>query len=77
MNFTVNGTNGNAADTVYVEVSTGEQLKAIQNAGNEALGYNYALMGDINASDVEDYVAIGTESEFTGTFDGRGNRILV
>ena len=76
LNFTVNGTNGNAADTVYVEVSTGEQLKAIQNAGSEALGYNYALMGDINASDVEDYVAIGTESEFTGTFDGRGNRII-
>ena len=76
LNFTVNGTNGNAADTVYVEVSTGEQLKAIQNAGSEALGYNYALMGDINASDVEDYVAIGTGSEFTGTFDGRGNRII-
>ena len=76
LNFTVNNTNGNAADTVYVEVSTGEQLKAIQNAGSEALGYNYALMGDINASDVEDYVAIGTGSEFTGTFDGRGNRII-
>lgn len=78
LNFTVNGTNGNAADTVYVEVSTGEQLKAIQNAGSEALEYNYALMGDINASDVEDYVAIGTGSGngFTGTFDGRGNRII-
>lgn len=78
LNFTVNNTNGNAADTVYVEVSTGEQLKAIQNAGSEALGYNYALMGDINASDVEDYVAIGTgdANGFTGTFDGRGNRII-
>lgn len=84
LNFTVNNTNGNAADTVYVEVSTGEQLKAIQNAGSEALEYNYALMGDINASDVEDYVAIGTgnvdadgnEIGFTGTFDGRGNRII-
>lgn len=78
LNFTVNGTNGNAADTVYVEVSTGEQLKAIQNAGSKALEYNYALMGDINASDVEDYVAIGTGNEigFTGTFDGRGNRII-
>ena len=78
LNFTVNDTKGNAADTVYVEVSTGEQLKAIQNAGSEALGYNYALMGDINASDVEDYVAIGTGSGngFTGTFDGRGNRII-
>ena len=33
-------------------------------------------MGDINASDVENYIAIGTGSEFTGTFDGRGNRII-
>lgn len=78
LNFTVNGTNGNAADTVYVEVSTGEQLKAIQNAGSEALRYNYALMGDINASDVSGYEAIGTGSSngFTGIFDGRGNRII-
>lgn len=78
LNFTVNDTNGNAADTVYVEVSTGEQLKAIQNAGSEALGYNYTLMGDINASHVKDYKAIGTGSDtgFTGTFDGRGNRII-
>ena len=77
LNFTVNGTNGNAADTVYVEVSTGEQLKAIQNAGNEALGYNYALMGDINASDIgNDYEAIGGTTGYNGTFDGRGNRII-
>lgn len=78
LNFAINGDKGNASESVYVEVSTGEQLKAIQNAGNEALGYNYALMGDINASDVEDYVAIGTGSGngFTGTFDGRGNRII-
>ena len=78
MNFAINGDMGNASESVYVEVSTGEQLKAIQNAGSEALGYNYALMGDINASDVEDYVAIGTGNEigFTGTFDGRGNRII-
>lgn len=74
--YNQNAQNADASKYVYVEVSTGEQLKAIQNAGNEALGYNYALMGDINASDVEDYVAIGTESEFTGTFDGRGNRII-
>lgn len=77
LNFTVNGTNGNAADTVYVEVSTGEQLKAIQNASNEALGYNYALMGDINASDIgNDYEAIGGTTGYNGTFDGRGNRII-
>lgn len=84
LNFAINGDMGNASESVYVEVSAGEQLKAIQNAGNKALGYNYALMGDINASDVEDYVAIGTgnvnaegnEIGFTGTFDGRGNRII-
>ena len=84
LNFAINGVTGNASESVYVEVSTGEQLKAIQNAGSEALEYNYALMGDINASDVENYVAIGTgnvdadgnEIGFTGTFDGRGNRII-
>ena len=78
LNFAINGYMGNASESVYVEVSTGEQLKAIQNAGSKALEYNYALMGDINASDVEDYVAIGTGSGdgFTGTFDGRGNRII-
>lgn len=78
LNFAINGDMGNASESVYVEVSTGEQLKAIQNAGSEALGYNYALMGDINASHVKDYKAIGTGSDtgFTGTFDGRGNRII-
>lgn len=84
LNFAINDVTGNASESVYVEVSTGEQLKAIQNAGSEALEYNYALMGDINASDAEDYVAIGTgnkdasgnEIGFTGTFDGRGNRII-
>ena len=84
LNFAINDVTGNASESVYVEVSTGEQLKAIQNAGSEALNYNYALMGDINASDVEHYVAIGTgnkdasgnEIGFTGTFDGRGNRII-
>lgn len=84
LNFAINDVTGNASESVYVEVSTGEQLKAIQNAGSKALEYNYALMGDINASDVEDYVAIGTgnkdasgnEIGFTGTFDGRGNRII-
>lgn len=72
------GVHANASEYVYVEVSTGEQLKAIQNAGNEALGYNYALMSDINASGVNNYEAIGTGSNtgFTGTFDGRGNRII-
>ncbi|PAV38867.1 hypothetical protein CJ260_06845 [Megasphaera sp. ASD88] len=78
LKFYINGKEKDAKDFVYVEVSNGEQLKGIQAAGKDALGYNYALMGDINASGVKDYEAIGTGSTsgFTGTFDGRGNRII-
>lgn len=72
-----------ASKYVYVEVHNGEQLKGIQNYvksgvenASDALGFNYALMGDINASGLANYEAIGTDSEFTGTFDGRGNRII-
>lgn len=69
--------NGKHANKItHIWVNNGEQLKNIQNADEKALGYNFALKGDINASDVENYVAIGTGSEFTGTFDGRGNRII-
>ena len=80
LEFYINNQVIDASKTVYVEVSTGEQLKGIQDAvkaNNTVLGYNYALMGDINASDVTDYEAIGTSANgFTGTFDGRGNRII-
>lgn len=82
----VNGADTSSGrDITHIWVSSGEQLKNIQtyyktetDAGRTTgiLGYNFALKNDINASDVEDYVAIGTESEFTGTFDGRGNRII-
>ena len=83
-----------AQKVTYIWVSSGEQLKGIQTyydahkkdeGGTGILSYNFALKGDINASDVEDYVAIGTGSNkdasgneigFTGTFDGRGNRII-
>lgn len=81
------GNNDKIADAskhVYVEVHNGEQLKGIQDYvdsnvenASDALKFNYALMGDINASDVKDYEAIGGENgEFTGTFDGRGNRVI-
>ena len=77
-------THANAPEYVYVEVRNGEQLQGIQNyvtaSGVEnhekALGFNYALMGDINASGIENYEAIGGKKGFTGTFDGRGNRII-
>lgn len=83
MNVTINdeildGKEGNhVKDYTYIWVSDGEQLQGINATVNDGgLDFNYALKGDINASDVKDYVAIGTGSEFTGTFDGRGNRII-
>ena len=70
--------NKTAKQLTHIWVNNGEQLKNIQTADDKALDYNFALKGDINASDVENYVAIGTGSNngFTGTFDGRGNRII-
>lgn len=67
-----------ASKVTYIWVSDADQLQGINNNGTDGLEYNYALKGDINASDVEDYVAIGTgdANGFTGTFDGRGNRII-
>ena len=49
------------------------------------LSYNFALKNDINASDLTDYNVIGTAANgdvngdvigYSGTFDGRGNRII-
>lgn len=79
-------------DYTYIWVSTGDQLAGIQkyykdyvndtengeNVGTGILGYNFALKNDIDASQVQDYQAIGVDSTggFTGTFDGRDNRIM-
>lgn len=76
-----NANGKNAQQLTHIWVSNGDQLKGIQEAakGNSnILGYNFALKGDINASHVKDYEAIGTGSAngFTGTFNGRGNRII-
>lgn len=84
LNFTVAGdTDANAQKYTYIWVSTGEQLKGIQqykknNSNSNILSYNFALKNDIDASDVTDYEAIGTNSQngYTGTFDGRDNRII-
>ncbi len=53
------------------------------NKGTEFLSYNFALKDDINANWVTGWEAIGTGNDdangnigFTGTFDGRGNRII-
>lgn len=67
-----------ASEVTYIWVTDADQLQGINNNGTDGLEYNYALKGDINASGVNNYEAIGTGSNtgFTGTFDGRGNRII-
>lgn len=82
LNFSVSGEETvTAKDYTYIWVSTGEQLAGIQQAAernSDFLGYNFALKNDIDANMVENYKAIGTGSDngFTGTFDGRDNRII-
>ena len=79
----VNGADTSSGrDITHIWVSSGEQLKNIQTYYNEhindtgILGYNFALKNDINASDVSGYEATNSANGFTGTFDGRGNRII-
>ncbi len=61
----------------HIWVENGEQLKGIQAAKDQrALSKNFALKDDIDMFDVRDYTSIGTDSEFTGNFDGRDNRII-
>lgn len=83
----INGETGKGQDYTYIWVSTGEQLAGIQqyykqetDAGRTTniLSYNFALKNDIDASYVTDYKAIGSGegNEYTGTFDGRDNRII-
>ena len=83
LNLSVNGKDAEGRDHTYIWVSTGEQLKGIQqykntHSGSNILTYNFALKNDIDASDVTDYKAIGSGegNEYTGTFDGRDNRII-
>lgn len=87
LNLSVNGTKAEGQDYTYIWVSTGEQLAGIQQyyndhkddeGGTGILSYNFALKNDIDASNVRDYKAIGSGegNEYTGTFDGRDNRII-
>ena len=72
------------SDKIHVWVSSGALMADIQNyADNPAnndntkiLTRNFALKNDIDMSDVGNYKAIGGDEEYTGTFDGRGNRII-
>lgn len=80
----INGSTQQGQEYTYIWVSTGEELKNIQTYydtnknSTKILSYNFALKNDIDASAVTDYKAIGTGSTngFTGTFDGRDNRII-
>ena len=69
-----------ASDITHIWISDENQLKGVQTAANgnsEILGYNFALKGDINAAAMEDgYEAIGGDTGYSGTFDGRGFRII-
>lgn len=84
LKITANNQDITNQNIVYIWVSTGEELKNIQTYydtnknSTKILSYNFALKNDIDASVVKDYVAIGTGSTdgFTGTFDGRDNRII-
>ena len=79
----INGETGKGKHYTYIWVSTGEQLAGIQDykdkhQDSNILSYNFALKNDIDASNVTDYKAIGSGegNEYTGTFDGRDNRII-
>lgn len=80
----INGSTQQGQEYTYIWVSTGEELKNIQTYydtnknSTKILSYNFALKNDIDASAVTGYEAIGTGNTdgFTGTFDGRDNRII-
>lgn len=71
------------ADKLAIWVSSGELLAGIQqyaneneNTGTQILSFNFALKNDIDMTGVTGYQGIGGTEAYTGTFDGRGNRII-
>ena len=69
------------ASKTHIWISDAEQLNGIQSYYDDKpqtniLNYNFALKGNIDASALEDYKAIGGESGYSGTFDGRDFRII-
>ena len=80
LNISINGKEApDAKNYTHVWVNDANQLKGIQEyaAGNsEALGYNFALKDNIDATALSGYEEIGGDDGFSGTFDGRGFRII-
>lgn len=64
---------------MYIWVDGADQLQGIQdfvNKNSDAAYYNYALKSDIDASVLKKYKAIGGDTGYQGTFDGRGHAII-
>lgn len=64
---------------MYVWVDGADQLQGIQEfikKDADGAHYNFALKGDVDASVLENYEAIGGDTGYQGTFDGRGNAII-
>ena len=64
---------------MYIWVDEADQLQGIQdfvNKDSDAAYYNYALKSDIDASVLKNYKAIGGDTGYQGTFDGRGHAII-
>ena len=80
LSILINGTKAESAkDYTHVWVNNANQLKGIQEYAadnSEALTYNFALKDNIDATELENYEAIGGDDGFSGTFDGRDFRII-
>ena len=80
LNILINGTKAESAkDYTHVWVNDANQLKGIQEYAadnSEALTYNFALKDNIDATALSGYQEIGGDEGFSGTFDGRGFRII-
>lgn len=64
---------------MYIWVDGADRLQGIQdfvNKDSDAAYYNYALKSDIDASVLKNYKAIGGDTGYQGTFDGRGHAII-
>lgn len=64
---------------MYIWVDGADQLQGIQKfikKDDDGAHYNFALKGDIDASVLENYEAIGGDTGYQGTFDGRGHAII-
>lgn len=74
LNVTKDNEPTNAQKLAHIWVENGEQLRGIQAAKDQgATSKNFALKDDIDMFDVSGYKSI---EDFTGNFDGRGNRII-